>query len=690
MSRNPRYDVLFEPVRIGPVTAPNRFYQTPHAVGTGNSMPYTRAGIREVRAEGGWGVINTGYCSIHPSSDDSPLPNGRLWDDEDIRTYVPMVEAVHRHGALAGVELWHGGSGTGNRYSRQNLISASGVSVNPTYPGWINLGQPRAMSKQDIADLRRWHVDAAIRARSAGFDIVYAYAGMNFGPYQFLLPWLNSRTDEYGGSLENRVRLTREILEDLQDAVGGQCAIALRFSTSELLQLPGENGESAAHDVISMLAELPDLWDIKSHDWTVETVSARFSDSAGQEPWTRFVKPLTSKPVVGVGRFTSPDEMVSQIKRGVLDLIGAARPSIADPFLPAKIDAGREDEIRECIGCNVCVSGYHDSVPLRCTQNPTMGEEWRRNWHPERVSAAGNHENNRMLVVGAGPAGLECALTLARRGYGVLLADAEQQPGGRVTRESALPGLASWARVRDYRINLLQRMPNVDIYLDNPVAADDILELECRGAILATGAFWCGDVPDAEGRTFVATDAATVYTPDDILNGSRPSGPVVIYDFDHYYMGSSIAELLREHTPDITLVTPAESVAPWTFMNNEKAYIRNRLDELGIRHITEHRVTGIDAEAVELTNIYAAKTTKRLECGSLVVVGTRRPNDALFRDLQKRDEETSSVGIEILRQIGDARTPGIIAHAVYSGHECGREIDTDPSELRIRRERPHI
>ena len=244
MSRNPRYDILFEPVRIGPVTAPNRFYCTPHALGTGNQMPHTRAAMREVRAEGGWGVVNTGYCSIHPSSDDSPLPYCRLWDDEDIKVHALMVDAVHRHGALAGVELWHGGSGTGNRLSRMPLMSASGVSSDSTYPGWINLARSRPMDKQDIREFRRWHVDAAIRARSAGFDIVYIYAGMNFGPYQFLLPWMNKRTDEYGGSLQNRTRLMREIVEDMKEAVGQTCAVALRFSTDELLKIPGETMQS--------------------------------------------------------------------------------------------------------------------------------------------------------------------------------------------------------------------------------------------------------------------------------------------------------------------------------------------------------------------------------------------------------------------------------------------------------------
>jgi len=681
MSRNPRYDILFDPVKIGPVTAPNRFYQTPFASGAGQQMPHTRAGIREVRAEGGWGVVNTGYCSIHPSSDDAPLPYCRLWDDDDVKVQSLMVDAVHRHGALAGVELWHGGSGTTNKLTRITPMSVSGVSSDLSYPGWMSLSKSRPMDKQDIRDLRRWHVDAAKRAKSAGFDIVYVYAGMGFGPYQFLLPWMNKRTDEYGGSLENRIRLTREIVEDMKDAVGETCAVALRFSSDALLKVPGENLQSEAHEVISALSDVPDLWDVKSSSWTEETRSARFSEQGAQEPINGFVKPLTDRPVVGVGRFTSPDEMVSQIKRGVLDFIGAARPSIADPFLPKKIDEGREDEIRECIGCNICVSCYHDGVPVRCTQNPTMGEEWRRGWHPDHIPP-GDTETS-VLIVGAGPAGLECALALGQRGFAVTLAEANDELGGRINTESTLPGLATWARVRDYRTNLIQQMGNVDIYRSNQLSAQDVIDFDCDHAVIATGARWTRNILNSDGYPNAAIESDSVFTPDDILNGARIEGPVVIYDFDHYYMGSCLAELLREQGSEVTLVTTANAVSAWTFMNNELSDIRNRMIELGVAVILEYHVTGFNNGAVQLASVYREGDVMSTDAGSLIIVGTRIGSDSLFQELK-------SAGMQSVRSIGDCRAPGSIAHAVYSGHEYARTIDADGSNERFEWERPRL
>src|SRR3984957_19265870 len=156
MSQPSRYDVLFEPVRIGPVTAPNRFYQVPHASGMTNALPRTRAAFRETKAEGGWGVICTGACSIDPTSDDTPLPFASLWDDNDIRAHALMTEAVHRHGALAGVELWHGGACVMNRASRTPPLSPSGTPWMATHIGFMGNLRPKTMDPSRLRAVPKW------------------------------------------------------------------------------------------------------------------------------------------------------------------------------------------------------------------------------------------------------------------------------------------------------------------------------------------------------------------------------------------------------------------------------------------------------------------------------------------------------------------------------------------------------
>src|SRR6266446_1030023 len=559
MPRDPRYDILFESVRIGPVTARNRFYQVPHCNGMGTDMPLALAGMRGMKAEGGWAVVCTEECEIHPSGDVAPYKEARLWDDHDIPALAKMTEAVHNHGALAGCELVHTGPNNANLYSRMAPIGPSHQPVNSYYPA-----QARAMDKQDIRNYRRWHREAAVRAKRAGFDIIYCYAGHDLSlPMHFLQRRRNDRIDEYGGSLENRLRLFREIIEEAKAAVGDTCAVAVRFATDELLGADGIACDAEGRDVVAMLAELPDLWDVNVSPWSNDSTTSRFNPDGSQEPFTAFVKRLTSKPVVGVGRFTSPDSMVSQIRRGILDFIGAARPSIADPFLPKKIEEGRLEDIRECIGCNICVSGDFTTAPIRCTQNPTMGEEWRRGWHPERIAPKRSEAN--LLVVGGGPASLECARALGHRGYRVTLAETSAELGGRVARESRLPRVASWGRVRDYRLQQLNKLANVEIYLESEMTAAQILEFGADHVVLATGATWRRDAVARYHLQPIPTSAdALVHTPDDLMAGTKPSGQVVIYDDDHYYMAGLLAELLVAQGCCVTLVTPASEVSNWT------------------------------------------------------------------------------------------------------------------------------
>ena len=189
--------------------------------------------------------------------------------------------------------------------------------------------------KEDLKLVRRWHRNAAIRAKKAGFDIIYCYAAHTLSIAMFLLlERYNQRTDEYGGSLENRVRFLRELLEDTKEAVGDDCAVALRLAVDELMGPDGLQHGGEGAEIVAMLAELPDLWDVNVSDWSNDSGPSRFMKEGYQEQYISFVKKLTTKPVVGVGRYTSPEAMVSAIERGVMDLIGSARPSIADPYLP--------------------------------------------------------------------------------------------------------------------------------------------------------------------------------------------------------------------------------------------------------------------------------------------------------------------------------------------------------------------
>ena len=664
-----RYDLLFEPVKIGPVTAPNRFYQVPHCTGLGWLRPQMLAGLRATKAEGGWGVINTEYCSIHPTSDDLPFPYASLWDDGDIKAHALMTEQVHEYGALAGAELWYGGSRASNLFSREVSMDVSSM---PNLAG--NPYQTRAMDKSDIRDLRLWHRQAALRAREAGFDVVYVYATHGYLLSHFLSPETNTRTDEYGGSLENRVRLVRELIEETKEAVGDTCAVAVRFSADETTGEDGVPITGESREMLEIMAELPDLWDININDYSYEMGHSRFAKEGALEDYMSFVKSVTTKPVVTVGRFTSPDAMLSQVKRGIVDFIGAARPSIADPFIPTKIREGRFEDIRECIGCNICYSGDGQSVPIRCTQNPTMSEEWRRGWHPEKIQSKAS--NAKVLVVGAGPSGLEAARALGLRGYEVAVAEATRDLGGRVSRESALPGLNEWARVRDYRLQQIEKMPNVEIYRESELTAEDVLAFEAEHVVIATGAHWRADGFGRHHLKALTTlgPKKKVFTPDDIMDGRLPEGRVVLFDDDHYYMGGVIAEKLASAGISVTLVTPENKVSAWGEYTVEQSRTQSKLMELGVDIVTAHGLEAFNGREAMTRCVYSDRE-KSIATDALVMVTARLPNDGLYHELLELKETGASGAPQTVRRIGDCDAPAIIAAAVYAGHRYARELE---------------
>ncbi len=668
--RDARYDVLFEPVELGPVTARNRFFQVPHCNGMGHRDPTAHAVMRGVKAEGGWAVVCTEEVEIHPTSDVGGFVEGRLWDDADIPAHERLVSEVHAHGSLAGIELVHNGMSIGNLYSRIPPAGPSHLPVTVVEPI-----QARRMTLEDIRDLRRRHRQAVRRSLQAGYDVVYVYAAHGLTTLQhFLSPRWNDRTDEYGGSLENRARLLREVLEETREECAGRAAVACRLVVDEL---QGEAGirKGETEELLGLLGELPDVWDFMVGFWEDDSVTSRFGHEAWTEEHFRGLKQLTTKPVVGVGWFTSPDTMVRLIGSGVLDLIGAARPSIADPFLPVKVEEGRLEEIRECIGCNVCVTGDWTATPIRCTQNPSMGEEWRRGWHPERIRARGSEA--KVLVVGAGPAGLEAAMMLGRRGYEVVLAEASRELGGRVRHEARLPGHAAWIRVADYRRSQLDRLTSVEQALESTVTADELLGYGFEHVAIATGSRWRRDgVGRRHGRPLELGGVETL-TPDDLFAGARPSGErVVLFDDDHYYLGGALAELLALEGFQVTLVTPAALVSEWTVNTMEHARIHGRLLERGVLLETGQALLAAGSGSARLGCVYTARE-RELPCDGLVLVTARLPLDALAVELEARRSEWGGAGLQSVQAIGDAFAPGTIASAVWDGRRFAEELDGD-------------
>ncbi|MEM7430262.1 MAG: FAD-dependent oxidoreductase [Pseudomonadota bacterium] len=509
--------------------------------------------------------------------------------------------------------------------------------------------------------------------------VVYAAHNLSILSH-FLSPYINQRTDEYGGTFENRLRLLREVLEDTRDAVGRDRAVALRFSVEDADPSHQLSAEGEGRDVVEALADLPDLWDVNLSGWSADSSTARFAEEGFQDAFVSFVKQVTDKPVVGVGRYTSADTMVRLVRTGALDLIGAARPSIADPFLPAKIRDDRIDDIRECIGCNICVASDSYGIPIRCTQNPTIAEEWRRSWHPEVIPSAEQELN--VLIVGSGPAGLECAWTLARAGHHVTLAEERDEFGGRAVRESTLSGLSSWRRVADYRIHQLQQQGNVELFLNSSLGAEDVLEFGADHVVLATGSAWRRDgVGSSRYNSLDVQDETELMTPDDILAGDTPGARVLIYDDDNFYMGGVLAEHLARAGHGITIATPMPELSAWTGHTLEQARIVRRLAELGVIWHTNLSLEGVVGDQARFCCSFTGSSKAEIEFDTLLMLGAKLPRNELSRALQ--DELPDGH----LWSAGDCLVPGIIQAAVYSGHRTARLINGDQlAGARFRRE----
>jgi dimethylamine/trimethylamine dehydrogenase len=684
MSRPAKYDVLFEPIAIGPKTMKNRFYQAPQCTGFGDVFPGGQAHHRAVKAEGGWAVVNTEATTIAPEFDwAGQMTPSRLWDADDARNWRLMVERAHEHGALVGIELHAGGAFLTGFDSR---LPARHVHARLEQGAW--LGALIEMDRADIQGVQRQYAQAARRAREVGFDIINVWGGESASlPVLFLMNLHNRRTDEYGGSLENRARFWLETLELVREEVGDECAIAARFCIDSLHGTPeGIRVDEEGVGFIELADHLVDFWDLQvggenAELWIKDAGPSRFYGENFQAPWVAKARAHTAKPIIGVGRFTNPDTMVEAIESGQVDIIGAARPTIADPFLPKKIEEGRLDEIRECIGCNVCVSRINAGWHVICTQNATAGEEYRRGWHPERFIRASNSDRD-VLIVGAGPAGLECAIVLAKRGMRrVHLVDEQDDVGGHLRWVATLPGMGEWRKVIDWRkIQLVKQRRVIEVILKERLEPEAVIDYGAELVVVASGSIWDGSGANGHSHSAVeGADAsrADVFTPEQVVrDGEVIAGErVVVFDTEGYFMGVSLAEKLARDGHQVHLITPFEIAAPYMRFTGEAVHMLPLIRELGIkvstgamlRRFADGRafIGGDAPEGVVEEADALVLTTQRLAAGEL------------YQEVSVRTEDLSAAGIEGVFRIGDCVAPRQqVADAIFDGHRLGREIDS--------------
>ncbi len=516
----------------------------------------------------------------------------------------------------------------------------------------------------------------------------------------FLMAKLNKRTDEYGGSLENRARFWLETIELVREAVGEDCAITARLCIDTLNDSPlGIRAGEEAFQFIQLADHLVDFWDLQvggwsSADWPEKNVPAsRVAGEFSHRPYYEAVRPATQKPIAAVGRFTNPDTMAEAVRSGTIDIIAAARPSIADPFIPKKIEEGRYEDIRECIGCNVCASRFWQALPIICTQNATLGEEFRRGWNPERFSRAANAEKT-VLVLGAGPAGMECAMVLGKRGMSAVhLVDEGETIGGSMREISAYPNLGEWARVINYRQIQLDKLGNVETILKTRLDADAVFEYGAEIVIVATGARWRADgLNGTTQQTIPGAELGCSYTPEQVsaAKGAIEGEHVLVYDTDGYFTAVGVAELLLNAGKRVTFVTPQANVAPFMAFTGEFGPVNTSLRERGAQIALQHTLAQIAPGAMRGASVWGGEAS--WDADTVVLVTQRESVDGVYRELTADRARLEQEGIEAVYRIGDCLAPRLPADSIFEGHRLAREIDSpDPAvALPYLRELPDV
>lgn len=656
-------DELFEPISLGPIRAKNRLMQ----MGTktnlhqaGRVSPALLAFYRE-RAEGGIGSIimetlstpraGAGTTGLFARSNLGPRT------EEDIRGLRTLTDAIHDYDIPVVGQLTHGGRQHHNN-SVPLLMGPSPVAC--SYSG----GVPHELSTTDVEHLVADFAAGAASLREAGFDGVEVHAAQGHLLQSFLSRSSNRRADRYGGSWLGRFRFLEEVVTAVRAACGPGFGLGVRLAVEERVPDGIELGETIANaerlrelgiDYLSL--SMGNFRTINLHIPDRATPEATYGDLFAQV--RAAAGPL---PVIGCGRYITPDSATAALRKGEVDVVGLCRPLISDPHWPNKAREGRDTEIRVCISCNQCWSESINNRPIRCVQNARAGREHALG--PLALTPVA--EPARVVVVGGGPAGLEAARVAALRGHDVVLFERDAELGGSVALAQRIPGQAEVGHVTDFLADAVTRAGvQVRTGARGEATAERILDEMPDTVVIAAGAATRVESLGAPPEFPVLTSADAIRTPDRL--GAR----VVLFDEDGYYEAIEVAELIAERGAELTFVTCFAQAAREVPRANQMSML-GRLDELGVTVVPTTWFEGTDGRDVVIENLYSHRERRIADVDAIVHIGGKSVRDTLHHDLAGR--------VQTLELIGDAFMPRRIMDAVREGHDVALRIPEVPRD----------
>ena len=663
-----QFSHLFTPLRIGSVTVPNRLLATAHWIKMAEVDPqgyheWFQLGDRAKhyyaeRAKGGWGLIIIGVTVVHPS-----CGTGRpsTFRDEAIPAYAKIAQAIHEHGAKAFVQICH--LGRHRASAADDWEVAWGPSPSPVQDS-VGHGQMcKEMEIEDIQAAVEGFAHTADNMRQAGFDGVEVHAAHDYLLDQFLTPLVNKRTDQYGGSLENRMRLLLEVLQAIRDRCGREFVVGVRLNGA--WTAPGGRDISESQEIATRLDALGQVDFINVTGWPLTHAIAPAGTPHGQlVSYARAIKgAVKHAKVFSIGRIVDPLHAERILAEGSADMVAMTRASIADPELPNKAREGRLQDIRRCIGSGQgCFAGT--GGPISCTQNPTAGRE--RDWGVGTMTPAAKTKH--VLIAGAGPAGMEAAIVAAQRGHRVTLYDIAGRLGGQVPLFARSPRRGEFEHLISWRQRQIENL-GVEVQLGVEVTLGLVARIAPDAVIVATGSAPSTTAPYADTPHLPAipgADLPHVFTPSDVLEGKLDGSKyVAVIDAVGFYQGSDPVEYLAARGCKVHAVTHAPVFGPEMIVIDKPAFIKS-LQGKDVTFHTSAIVRRITAQAVEATSTVSGADFTIAGLDAVVVAVQAQPRTALYKALKGHVRE--------LYRIGDCLAPRGVSHAIFEGHQTGRTL----------------